>query len=132
MPTDTWRRLGIIRPCVVGDLDLSPPGFEEEGERLLGPAPRRSSLTRRPVGHARGRACRLAETWLEDARLPGDGDGTRRRSRVHAPSTRAIAESSSFLSATSTRARWCRQATFSGLESSIAKLHGPTVVCSRQ
>jgi uncharacterized membrane protein HdeD (DUF308 family) len=36
MPTETiWRRLGSIRPYVVGDLDLSPPGFEEEGERLL-------------------------------------------------------------------------------------------------
>lgn len=36
MPTDTiWRRLGSISPYVVGDLDLSPPGFEEEGERLL-------------------------------------------------------------------------------------------------
>lgn len=36
MPTDTiWRRLGDVSPYVVGDLDLSPPGFEEEGERLL-------------------------------------------------------------------------------------------------
>lgn len=36
MPTDTiWRRLGNISPYVVGDLDLSPPGFEEADERLL-------------------------------------------------------------------------------------------------
>lgn len=36
MPTETiWRRLGSISPSVVGDLNLSPPGFEEEGERLL-------------------------------------------------------------------------------------------------
>ena len=35
MPTDTmWKRVGspgLNR----GDLDLDPPGFEEEGERLL-------------------------------------------------------------------------------------------------
>lgn len=36
MPTETmWRGLGNISQYVVGDLDLSPPGFEEEGERLL-------------------------------------------------------------------------------------------------
>jgi uncharacterized membrane protein HdeD (DUF308 family) len=34
MPTETtWRRLGSVATHVVGDLDLSPPGFEEEGER---------------------------------------------------------------------------------------------------
>ena len=36
MPTETmWRRLGNVSQYVVGDLDLSPPGVEEEGERLL-------------------------------------------------------------------------------------------------
>jgi uncharacterized membrane protein HdeD (DUF308 family) len=36
MPTETiWRRLGSVSPYVVGDLDLSPPGFEEKGERRL-------------------------------------------------------------------------------------------------
>jgi uncharacterized membrane protein HdeD (DUF308 family) len=36
MPTETmWRGLGSISQHAVGDLDLSPPGFEEEGERLL-------------------------------------------------------------------------------------------------
>jgi uncharacterized membrane protein HdeD (DUF308 family) len=36
MPTETmWRGLGNISRYVVGDLDLNPPGFEEEGERLL-------------------------------------------------------------------------------------------------
>ena len=36
MPTETmWRGLGNISRYVAGDLDLSPPGFEEEGERRL-------------------------------------------------------------------------------------------------
>jgi uncharacterized membrane protein HdeD (DUF308 family) len=36
MPTDTiWARIGEVRQQVVGDLDLSPPGFVEEGERAL-------------------------------------------------------------------------------------------------
>lgn len=36
MPTDTiWARLGQDAQHAVGDLDLSPPGFEEEGERRL-------------------------------------------------------------------------------------------------
>jgi uncharacterized membrane protein HdeD (DUF308 family) len=36
MPTETiWRELGNLSRHVVGDLDLSRPGFEEEGERLL-------------------------------------------------------------------------------------------------
>ena len=36
MPTETmWRGLGNISKYVVGDLDLSRPGFDEEGERLL-------------------------------------------------------------------------------------------------
>jgi uncharacterized membrane protein HdeD (DUF308 family) len=30
-----WTRLGNLSQPAVGDLDLSPPGFEEEGERLL-------------------------------------------------------------------------------------------------
>ena len=36
MPTETmWRTIGNISRHAVGDLDLDPPGFEEEGERLL-------------------------------------------------------------------------------------------------
>jgi uncharacterized membrane protein HdeD (DUF308 family) len=36
MPTDTiWARLGQDSQRVVGDLDLSPPGLEEEDERRL-------------------------------------------------------------------------------------------------
>jgi hypothetical protein len=49
-----------------------------------------------------------------------------------ATSMRAISASSSSRSETSSRARSYRHATFSGLESSIAKLHEPTVVCRRQ
>ena len=36
MPTETmWRGIGNISQYIVADLDLSPPGVEEEGERLL-------------------------------------------------------------------------------------------------
>jgi uncharacterized membrane protein HdeD (DUF308 family) len=36
VPTETiWRQLGTSSRSAVGDLDLDPPGFEEEGERLL-------------------------------------------------------------------------------------------------
>ena len=79
--------------------------------------------------HARDLA---RESGLRSNR-PAPEEAVRRASKVsQVPSASVTAESSSSFSETSSRARWYRQATFSGLESSIVKLHEPTVVCRRQ
>jgi hypothetical protein len=67
---------------------------------------------------------RPAVSGLDEALVRVEGQ------RWAATSACAIAVSTSSFSATSSRARSWRQATFSGRVSSNAKLHGPTVACA--